>query len=132
MKKNKLNLSLDYKVTSHLQAHLQFAQANARPKIAKELVSLQPEQNYFLKFPSLLNFFKTATAQAILKTAKPKADKAYRNSTVRTPAGNTGLAKVAVQCSADTFVVNQSLVLRINICSENRHLRQARKRCASF
>ena len=43
-------------------------------------------------------------------------------------AGNTGLAKVAVQCSADTFVVNQSLVLRINICGENRHLRQARKR----
>ena len=46
----------------------------------------------------------------------------------RMPAGNTGLAKVAVQCSADTFVVNQSLVLRINICGENRHLRQARKR----
>jgi len=41
---------------------------------------------------------------------------------------NTGLAKVAVQCSADTFVVNQSLVLRINICGENRHLRQARER----
>jgi hypothetical protein len=41
---------------------------------------------------------------------------------------NTGLAKVAVQCSADTFVVNQSLVLRINICGENRHLRQARNR----
>jgi hypothetical protein len=46
------------------------------------------------------------------------------------PAYNTGLAKVAVQCSADTFVVNQSLVLRINICGENRHLRQARKRQA--
>jgi hypothetical protein len=44
-------------------------------------------------------------------------------------AANTGLAKVAVQCSADTFVVNQTLVLRINICGENRHLRQARKRC---
>jgi hypothetical protein len=43
-------------------------------------------------------------------------------------AGNTGLAKVAVQCSADTFVVNQTLVLRINICGKNRHLRQARKR----
>jgi hypothetical protein len=40
----------------------------------------------------------------------------------------TGLAKVAVQCSADTFVVNQSLVLRMNICGENRHLRKARKR----
>jgi hypothetical protein len=45
---------------------------------------------------------------------------------------NTGLAKVAVQCSADTFVVKQTLVLRINICGENRHLRQARNRCASY
>ena len=26
--------------------------------------------------------------------------------------------KLAVQCSADTFVVNQCLVLRINICSK--------------
>jgi hypothetical protein len=43
-------------------------------------------------------------------------------------AGNTGLGKVAVQCSSDTFVVNQTLVLRINICGENRHLRQAAKR----
>ena len=49
-------------------------------------------------------------------------------NTTETPAGNTGLAKVADQCSADTFVVNQMLVLRINICGENRHLRQARKR----
>lgn len=32
---------------------------------------------------------------------------------------NSGLAKVAVQYFADTFVVNQSLVLRINICGEN-------------
>ncbi len=49
-------------------------------------------------------------------------------TTERKATYNTGLAKVAVQCSADTFVVNQSLVLRINICGENRHLRQARKR----
>ena len=48
--------------------------------------------------------------------------------TIRRPTVNTGLAKVAVQCSAETFVVNQSLVLRINICGENRHLRQARNR----
>ncbi|MBS1538046.1 MAG: hypothetical protein JST20_09895 [Bacteroidetes bacterium] len=45
-----------------------------------------------------------------------------------TTTANTGLAKVAVQYSADTIVVNQSLVLRINICGENRHLLQARKR----
>jgi hypothetical protein len=41
---------------------------------------------------------------------------------------NTGLAKVAVRCSADTFVVNQILVIRINNYGANRHLRQAPKR----
>jgi hypothetical protein len=46
----------------------------------------------------------------------------------KTPAHNSTYKKLAVPCSADTFVVNQSLVLRINICGENRHLRQARKR----
>ena len=54
------------------------------------------------------------------------------HDTERRAAGNTGLAKVAVQFSEDTFVVNQTLVLRINICVENRHLRQARKRYGPF
>jgi hypothetical protein len=49
-------------------------------------------------------------------------------TTDRTPAGNSGLAKVAVSFSADTFVVKESSVLRINICGENRHLRQAANR----
>ena len=48
------------------------------------------------------------------------------------PAANSGLAKVAVQRSADTFVVIQTLVLRINICGKNRHLRQAAKRYVPF
>jgi hypothetical protein len=47
-------------------------------------------------------------------------------------AANTDLAKVAVQCYADTFEVNQSLVLRINLDSyrdgKNRQLFQARNR----
>lgn len=38
------------------------------------------------------------------------------------------MVKVAVQCTADTFVVNKTLVLRINICIENRHLHQAPNR----
>jgi len=41
---------------------------------------------------------------------------------------NRSLAKVAVQCSAGTFVVNQTLVLRMNICGKNRHIRQAANR----
>jgi hypothetical protein len=42
------------------------------------------------------------------------------------------LAKVAVQFSADSFEVNQSLVLRTNICGENRHLRQAPNRYSQW
>jgi hypothetical protein len=41
-----------------------------------------------------------------------------RATTDRTPAGNSTYKKLAVQCSADSFVVNQSLVLRIKICGE--------------
>jgi len=48
--------------------------------------------------------------------------------TERRATANRRLAKVAVQCSADSFVVNQSLFLRINICGANRHLRQAPNR----
>jgi len=46
----------------------------------------------------------------------------------RTSAGNMRLAKVAVQFSADSFVVNQTLVLRINICGKNRQLLAAANR----
>jgi len=38
------------------------------------------------------------------------------------------------RCSAsyDSFVVKQTVVLRINICGEKRHLRQAAKRYRAF
>jgi hypothetical protein len=59
---------------------------------------------------------------------RPK--KVSRNEFIRTTMPkaqphNWRYAKVAVQCSSDSFVVNQNLVLRINICGKNRHLRQA-------
>ena len=40
---------------------------------------------------------------------------------------NSTYKKLSVQCSAETFVVNQTLVLRINICGENRQLLLAAK-----
>ncbi len=48
----------------------------------------------------------------------------------RKTGAKTALAKVAVQYSAvrQLAEINQTLLLRINICYENRHLRQARKR----
>jgi hypothetical protein len=48
--------------------------------------------------------------------------------TERTPAHNSTYKKLAVRCSADTFVDNQSLVLRINIYGKNRQLLVAAKR----
>jgi len=41
---------------------------------------------------------------------------------------NSTYKKLAVQSSADTFVVNQTLVLRINTCGKNRQLLVAAKR----
>ncbi len=49
-------------------------------------------------------------------------------TTERRAACNSSYKKLAVQCSADTFVVNQSLVVRINICGGNRQLLVAAKR----
>jgi len=49
--------------------------------------------------------------------------------TERRAAGNSTYKKLAVQCSADAFVVNQTLVLRINICGKNRQLLVAANRC---
>ncbi|MBL7997796.1 MAG: hypothetical protein JNL32_04065 [Candidatus Kapabacteria bacterium] len=40
---------------------------------------------------------------------------------------NTGLAKVAVQYSADSFVVAESSVLRTNFCAEKPAHRQSAK-----
>ncbi len=43
----------------------------------------------------------------------------------RKTGANITYKELSVQCSAVTFVVNQTLVLRIDICGENRHFRQA-------
>ena len=46
----------------------------------------------------------------------------------RKPTTNRLLTKLAVQCSIHRFLVNQSLVLCINICGENRqHQQEAKK-----
>jgi len=45
---------------------------------------------------------------------------------------NSTCKKLAAQYSADTFLVNQTLVLRMNICGENRQLLVAANRYASL
>jgi hypothetical protein len=92
-----------------------------------------PDKIEFKKISSPSENKKYSTAQPdTTKVEKRCIDNGLQGRTTKTTRNNTGLAKVAVQCSADTFVVNQNLVLRINICGQNRHLRQARNRWASF
>jgi len=84
---------------THLHSHLLFCNRTNQPKKSKrEFKPTHPD---------------SATIQCKLGRTQLRTD--------RRAACNTGLAKVAVQCSVDTFVVNQSLVLRINISGENRH-----------
>ena len=73
------------------------------------------------------------TSQSLQKSvpAQPHrhSNTADRQTTIeRRAACNSTYPKGGVSCSKDSFVVNQTLVLRINICGENRHLRQARNR----
>ena len=71
-----------------------------------------PEKIELKKFPIPSENKKYANAQpsgrqksVAMQTPKPLTGKRFNYSVDRRPACNTGLAKVAVQCSADTFVV---------------------------
>ena len=50
----------------------------------------------------------------------------------RTTTANSGLAKGGVSCFVETFVVNQTFVLRMNICAKNPRLRKYAKRYVQF
>lgn len=45
-----------------------------------------------------------------------------------TTTANSGLAKGGVSCFVETFVVNQTFVLRMSFCGKNPALRQAQSR----
>jgi hypothetical protein len=88
--------------TLRSHTHLQFAQPKAQTKNCKRVC--------------LPNSTDTATLDR--ETATEKEGRTH----------NTGLAKVAVQFSADSFVVAESSVLRINICGKNPAHRKSAKR----
>ncbi len=118
--------------TLHSHTHWQAPQADTQTK-ACQRVCLSHAEKKKLKIPFPSKNFKNAITQSDTKTfrqlvAKLNKDKGCKTRTTRTPACNTGLAKVAVTCFYDSFVGKQTLVHLINICGENRHLRQARNR----
>jgi len=50
----------------------------------------------------------------------------------RSPAHNSTYKKLAVRCFVSTFVVQQTFVLRMNICGKNRQLLVAANRYGQF
>ena len=116
--------------------HCQVAQADTQAKTWQRVCLPHPEKIELKKFPYPSENKKYATAQpnnrqksVAMQTPKPLTGKRFNYSVDRRPACNTGLAKVAVQCSADTFVVNQSSVLRNNICGKKPAHRKSANRC---
>ena len=119
---------------------LKNAQANAASNFFKRVFFSPTQEEIQIIFFATLRFFNYLFFQRTVLNLTDSASNInhfgqseYKLDTTqlrteRRATDNTGLAKVAVQCSADTFVVNQSLVLRINICGKNRHLCQARNR----
>ena len=107
--------------------HTTAPQGNSTNQNCGKSVPATPRQNYFLKFPPLLKFFKPATTQPT-QTAKTHADSGLTMKEDRRPAANSVLPQLAVtckikaKCSYQTFVQVDSEVLR------NRQLRQHAKR----
>jgi hypothetical protein len=115
--------------------HCQVAQADTQTKTWQRVCLPHPEKIELKKFSFPSENKKYAITQpnvrqksVAMQTPKPLTGKRFSYSVDRRPACNTGLAKVAVQCFYDSVVGKQTLVHLINICGENRHLRQARNR----
>jgi hypothetical protein len=76
--------------------------------LQKSVLFGNPKRNsIFLSNPSVFYFFATHSRHknSWTETAKTYTGQGLTMTEDRRPACNTGLAKVAVQCSADTFVV---------------------------
>ncbi len=84
-----------------MQAQLKAAQARHTTKVFNRACKADPRQKEILKNAPPHD----KRQMRVSKTGHTNHDR--QEST----GANTGLAKVAVLCSADTFVVNQSLVL---------------------
>jgi hypothetical protein len=111
---------------------LQFAQANAQTKIAKELALPTQKKIVFKKFPNASKKIKILQ-HTVLKTQKTMTrklniDKAYSDTTDRRPAGNTGFAKKRVQWLIEHPTSYQILCYVDSLVLRNPLLRKARKR----
>jgi hypothetical protein len=111
---------------------LQFARPTHRPKIAKELPPYRPKKEFQNIFPTLQKN-KTPDTQARQKSTKKMTQTdemimvVTHDSQERQPI-TAVWQKWRFSASYDSFVVNQTFVLRMNICGKNRQLLVAANR----
>jgi len=113
-------------------------QANPQTKVCKRASTSPTQEKLFFKISFPSKIFKTATAQpthkdqntSLTMTAQPLSDLTFTTRTTERQLVTAVWQKWRCSASYDSFVGNQTVVLRINICGENRHLRQAPNRYA--
>ena len=96
------------------------------------------QKSFHLSLPDKIELKKISSPSENKKypTAHPNTTKAVKHSVDNGLQGQTTEGQLITaptrnwrfSASYDSFVVAQTFVLRMNICGENRHLRQARKR----
>ena len=111
-----------------MQAQLKTAQADTQPKFLIELAKPTQQKNCFLKFPTLQKKIKNATHSQHSMTRQLNTDNGLQRRRTEHQPVTAVWRNGGFSASYDSFVVKQTVVLRINIFGENRHLRQARKR----
>ena len=113
----------------NLQAHCQSRTSPSTDKsFVKELAKPTQDKIVFKKFPTLLKKIKNATHSRHSMTQKLNIDNGLQGWWTKTTGYNSTYPKGGVSCFADSFVVAESSVLRINICAEKPAHRKSAKR----
>ncbi|MBK6450136.1 hypothetical protein [Candidatus Brachybacter algidus] len=115
-------------------AHLQFAQTNTQTKNCKRASKSAAEKNFKFFSPTLKKKLKHPTRKpTTMQTADKINFTADRHYTAQTEGQQLTAVwqKWRFSASYDSFVVQQTVVLRINICGEIA-TPAAAKRCASY
>ena len=115
---------------------MQFAQANAQTKIAKELALPTQTKIVFKKFPNASKKIKihrhTDRQTQQTMTLKPNIYKAYNDTVDRRPAGNRRLAQWRVTWLVEHSASHQILCCIDSFVLRNPPLRQAPNRYTTF
>ena len=111
-------------------------QAHPQTKVCKRASTSPTQEKLFFKISFSSKIFKTATAQPTHKnqktnltmTAKPLSDLTFTTRQTERQLVTAVWQKWRCSASYDSFVGNQTLVLRLKFGANNRHLRQAANR----